>query len=91
MAVCLRILDPHPGDPRWLVPLQVALAQGPNDDLANRASQDNIKSVLESNGIPVLSGYLYGFSNIDYVRREMVSQGVHPRPNPDHVAVHGSY
>lgn len=87
----MRILDPHSGDPRWIVPLQVALAQGPNDDSANRASQDSIKSVLESNRIPVLSGYLYGFSNIGYVRREMVSQGVHLRPNLDHVAVHGSY
>lgn len=90
MAVRLRILDSHDGDSRWIVPLQFGLAQGPNDDSANREAQDSVKRLLASNRIPALSGHRYGISNIEYVQGEVISQGVHPRPIPDHVAIHGS-
>lgn len=90
MAVCLRILDPHPGDGRWIVPLRFGLAQGPNDDSVKRVAQDFIKSLLESNMIPALSGHRYEISDIEYVQGEVVSQGVHPHPTPNQVAIHGS-
>lgn len=80
--------DPHPNDTRWTIPFHIS--EGFSEDLANSRAQNFIRSLLARNRVPALSGHGYGLSNIAYVQEEVDSQGVHPPPNPNKVAIHGS-